>query len=99
VCDNFSAVLSECNGQDDHVHLLAEYPPKVPVAALVNSLTGVPARRLRQRYQVRTHREHLWSPSHLAASCGGAPLSIIGAYAENRRRPRARSYPRPEGRG
>ena len=87
VCDDFGATLAECNGEDDHVHLLIEYPPKVTVSALVNSLKGVSARRLRQRYRVRTHREHLWSPSYFAASCGGAPLSIIRAYVENQRRP------------
>jgi putative transposase len=87
VCEDFGAVLTECSGEDDHVHLLVEYPPKVPVAALVNSLKGVSARRLRQRYQVRTHREHLWSPSYFAASCGGAPLSIIWAYVEAQRHP------------
>ena len=37
--------------------------PHIAVARLVNSLKGVSARRLRQRYRVRTHREHLWSPS------------------------------------
>jgi len=87
VCEDFGATLAECNGEDDHVHLLVEYPPKVPVAALVNSLKGVSARRLRQRYRVRTHREHLWSPSYFAASCGGVPLSIIRAYVENQRTP------------
>lgn len=87
VCEGFGAVLAEYNGEDDHVHLLVEYPPKIPVAALVNSLKGVSARRLRQRYRVRTHREHLWSPSYFAASCGGAPLSIIRAYVENQRTP------------
>jgi putative transposase len=87
VCEDFGATLVECNGEDDHVHLLIEYPPKVPVAGLVNSLKGVSARRLRQRYRVRTHREHLWSPSYFAASCGGAPLSIIRAYVEGQRRP------------
>ena len=69
------------------MHLLVEYPPKVNVSALVNSLKGVSARRLRQRYRVRTHRDHLWSPSYFAASCGGAPLSIIRAYVENQRKP------------
>jgi putative transposase len=87
VCEDFGAVLAECNGEDDHVHLLVEYPPKVPVASLVGSLKGVSARRLRQRYQVRTHREHLWSPSYFAASCGGAPLSIIKQYVEQQRKP------------
>jgi putative transposase len=87
VCEDFGAVLAECNGEDDHVHLLVEYPPKVPVASLVNSLKGVSARRLRQRYKVRTRREHLWSPSYFAVSCGGAPLSIIRAYAGQQRTP------------
>lgn len=87
VCEDFGAVLAECNGEDDHVHLLVEYPPKVPVSALVNSLKGVSARRLRQRYRVRTHREHLWSPSYFAASCGGAPLSIVRQYVEQQRTP------------
>ncbi|MBT2232120.1 transposase, partial [Nonomuraea sp. NEAU-A123] len=28
-----------------------------------------------------------WSPSYFAASCGGAPLSIIKEYIENQKRP------------
>jgi putative transposase len=87
LCEDFGAVLTECNGEDDHVHLLVEYPPKVSVAALVNSLKGVSARLLRQRFQVRTHREHLWSPSYFAASCGGAPLSIIRQHLDQQRTP------------
>jgi len=58
-----------------------------PKSALVNSLKGVSARRLRQRYRVRTHREYLWSPSYFAASCGGVPPSIIQAYVEGQRKP------------
>lgn len=84
VCEDFGAVLAECNGEDDHVHLLIEYPPKVTVSALVNSLKGVSARRLRQRYRVRTHREHLWSPSYFAASCGDTPLPTIKEYIDRR---------------
>jgi putative transposase len=87
VCADFGAALTECNGEDDHVHLLVEYPPQVAVSKLVNSLKGVSSRRLRQNYRVRTHRDHLWSPSYFAASCGGAPLSIIKQYVENQRRP------------
>jgi putative transposase len=82
VCADFGAVLAECNAEHDHVHLLAGYPAMVSVAALVNSLTGVSARRLRQRYRIRTHPEHLWSPSYSAASCGGAPLPVIQQYVE-----------------
>jgi putative transposase len=56
---DFGAELVELDGEDDRVHLFVAYPPQVAVARLVNSLKGVSARRLRQRYRVRTHREHL----------------------------------------
>ena len=91
VCGDFGAELREFNGEDDHVHLLVEYPPKVPVAGLVNSLKGVSARRLRSEFTGRVNRHlmhgHLWSPSYFAASCGGAPPSIIRQYIEQQRRP------------
>lgn len=87
VCADFGAELVAFEGEDDHVHLLVEYPPTVQLSKLVNSLKGVSSRRLRQAFKVRTHRDHLWSPSYFAASCGGAPLSIIRAYVDQQRRP------------
>jgi putative transposase len=91
VCEDFGARLTEFNGEQDHVHLLAEYPPKVAISALVNSLKGVSSRRLRQDFTGRVNRASVhgrfWSPSYLAASCGGAPLSIIRQYVEQHRRP------------
>jgi putative transposase len=85
VCGDFGAELVEMEGEDDHVHLLITYPPTITVARLVNSLKGVSARRLRQRYRVRTHREHLWSPSYFAASAGDAPLEALKAYIRQQR--------------
>jgi REP-associated tyrosine transposase len=76
------------DGGDDHVHLLVAYPPQVAIARLVNSLKGVSARRLRQRYRVRTRREHLWSPSYFAASAPGAPLETLKQYIRQQRTPR-----------
>ena len=37
---DFGAGLPEFNGEDDHAHLLAGYPPKVAVPVPVNSLNG-----------------------------------------------------------
>jgi putative transposase len=34
VCADFEAHLVEMNGEDDHVHLLVEYPPKVAASTL-----------------------------------------------------------------
>jgi putative transposase len=91
VCEDFEAELKEFNGEDDHVHLLVHYPPKVAVSKLVNSLKGVSTRILRRDFTGRVNRAimhgHLWSPSYLAASCGGAPLSIIHQFIEQQRRP------------
>ena len=91
VCGDPGAGLREFNGEDDHVHLLAGYPPKVAVPVLVNSLNGVPARRLRPQFTGRVNPHimhgHFWSPSYFAASCGGAPLSITRQYIEQQRTP------------
>ena len=38
VCVNFESELVEFDGEDDHVHLLVNYPPKVSISNLVNSL-------------------------------------------------------------
>lgn len=89
ICQDFEAVLVDANGEDDYVHLLVEYPPKVALSTLVNSLKGVSSRRLRQQHPdiaTRYYKGVLWSPSYFAASCGGAPLSIIQQYIEDQRK-------------
>ena len=93
VCKDFEAELVECNGEDDHVHLLVNYPPKVQLSKLVNSLKGVSSRRLRtMRPEVKGRYKNgvLWSPSYFAGSCGGAPLDVIKHYVESQRKPRTR---------
>ena len=49
VCNNFEAELVEFDGEDDHVHLLINYPPKVAISTLVNSLKGVSSRMIRKK--------------------------------------------------
>lgn len=90
VATDFGATLVEMNGEDDHVHLLVEYPPKVAVSSLVRSMKGVSSRMLRQERPDIVHhywKEMLWSPSYFAASCGGAPIAIIKQYVEQQQRP------------
>jgi putative transposase len=85
VCTDFEAHLIELDGEDDHVHLLVEYPPKLAVSALVNSLKGVSSRLLRkERPDIRNRywKGVLWSPSYFASSCGGAPIGMVRQYIE-----------------
>ena len=102
VCRDFEAELTECNGEDDHVHLLVHFPPKVALSKLVNSLKGVSSRLLREKRPEISGRYHngvLWSPSYFAASCGGAPLSVVAEYVKSQRETsqgRSRVPPRPE---
>ena len=91
-----------CDGEDNHVHLLIHYPPKVTLSKLVNNLKGVSSRLLREHRPEITRRYHkgaLWSPSYFAASCGGALLSVIAEYVKSQReapKGRSRVPPRPE---
>jgi putative transposase len=89
-CAGMGAQLKEFNGQDDHVHLLVHYPPKLSVSTLVNRLKGVSAHYLRKEFTGQVSRAlmhgHLWSPSYFAASAGGAPLAIIREYIDQQKR-------------
>lgn len=91
VCRDFESQLIEFNGEDDHVHLLVSYPPKVAVSSLVNSLKGVSSRLLRKNHYPSVRSKlwgnSLWSPSYFAGSCGGAPLTIIRQYIEQQQTP------------
>jgi len=91
VCKDFSAELAEFEGEKDHVHLLVNYPPKVSVSKLVNSLKGVSSRLIRKSNYPTIRQalcgENLWSPSYFAGACGGAPLEIIRQYIEQQDSP------------
>ncbi|MGL5030150.1 MAG: IS200/IS605 family transposase [Aeromonas sp.] len=91
ICGDFEAELKEMDGEADHVHLLVNYPPKVAVSALVNSLKGASSRVLRkERPDIAAkfyYKGVLWSPSYFASSCGGAPIEIIRQYIEQQQTP------------
>jgi putative transposase len=90
VCSHARATRVQMDGEDNHVHLLVHYPPKVAVSALVNSLKGVSSRLLRQQrpdIRQRYWKGVLWSPSYFASSCGGAPINIVRQYIQQQKPP------------
>lgn len=91
VCEDFGAELKEMDGEQDHVHLLIIYPPKVAISRLVNSLKGVSSRLIRKERFPSIEKalwgNALWSPSYFAGSCGGAPLETIQAYIQQQSSP------------
>ena len=90
VCQDFDAELMEFDGEDDHIHVLVAYPPKVAISTLVNSLKGASAYRLRRQNFPEVRQKlwgsHFWSPSYCAVSCGGAALETVKAYIQNQRK-------------
>lgn len=92
VCEDFESTLVEFNGESDHVHLLVNYPAKVSVSKLVNSLKGVSSRRLRQKPPEKLklalgYSDSVWSPSYFAGSCGGVSLDVVRKYIDGQQRP------------
>ncbi|MFI6488069.1 IS200/IS605 family transposase [Streptomyces sp. NPDC050564] len=91
VREDFECELVEFNGEDNHVHLLVNFPPKVTVTKLVNSLKGVSSRRLHQEFDNLTQHywraNKLWAGSYFAGTVSGAPLSIVRQYTEQQNRP------------
>jgi putative transposase len=91
VCTQFEAELVEFNGEGDHVHLLINYPPKVSISKLVNSLKGVSSRHIRKaNYPEVTKKlwgSKLWSTSYFAGSCGGANLDVVKKYIDSQNSP------------
>ena len=83
--------LVEMDSEPDHAHLLINYPPKLAISSLVNSLKGVSSRLLRRKrpdIAVRYYyKGALWSPKYFVSSCGGAPISIIHQYIEQQQTP------------
>ena len=91
VCLDFDCALEEFNGENDHIHILITYPPKVALSKLTNSLKGVSSRLIRKKNlpEVRSKLwgKHFWSPSYYAGSCGGITIEQVRKYIENQNTP------------
>ncbi len=92
VANKMGFEIVEFNGESDHIHLLIEYPPRLALSKIVNSLKGVSSRVLRKKYPI-FQKEYwgdnvsLWSRSYFVASVGGAPIEILKEYIENQKAP------------
>lgn len=87
VAQKMNFQVLEFNGEADHVHVLIEYPPKLSVSQIVNSLKGVSSRRYGQAGLPKPQQQSLWSPSYFVSSVGGAPLEILKQYIQNQEKP------------
>ncbi len=49
-CFKWESSVIEFNGEEDHVHLLIDYNPKVQISKLVNNLKTVSSRLIRKEF-------------------------------------------------
>lgn len=91
ICNRLGCELVEFNGENDHIHLLVDYPPKVSISKLVNSLKGVSSREVKKQdfpeVKSKLGENHFWSTSYFAGSCGGVTIDCVRRYIENQNRP------------
>jgi putative transposase len=74
----------------DHVHLLAELPPMVPLSEFVRLLRGRSSRLLRMEFPRLRQPPVVWSRSWFVSTVGGAPLEVVRGYLENQKAVAAR---------
>ncbi|SEQ16869.1 putative transposase [Rosenbergiella nectarea] len=78
--------ILEMDGEEDHVHILVAYPPKLSVSVLVNNLKSISSRRVRilnTNLQKASNSGVLWSRSYFACSAGGATIETLKSYVRS----------------
>ena len=63
------------------------YPSKVCLSELVNSLKGNNSRQSSRPGRLGKSRGVLWTASYFTGSGGGAPLAVLKQYIEQQGRP------------
>ena len=70
----------------DHVHLILENNPKVPITRIVGLLKGYTSRRLRDEFpQLKSRLPSLWTRSQFISSVGCVSLKVVKEYIEDQK--------------
>jgi putative transposase len=84
--------LVEFNGEDDHVHLLIDYKPDIPLSTLIGNLKTVSSRLIRKEFpwlqkKYFYNKPYFWTGAYFVASCGGVTVQQLKNYVENQNTP------------
>jgi len=89
-CVKLECELLEMDGEQDHVHLLVAYPPKLAVSVMVNNLKSTSSRQLRilnTHLTTQSKSGRLWSRAYFACSAGGATIETLKEYVSSQSTP------------
>lgn len=91
-CFKWESNLVEFNGEEDHVHLLIDYNPKVQISKLVNNLKTVSSRLIRKEFPTQVNKFYdkpvFWTGAYFVSSCGSVTLEKLKAYVQSQDTPK-----------
>lgn len=78
--------LRACEVMGDHVHLILENNPKVPIARIVGKIKGFTSRMLREEFpELKSRLPCLWTRSKFISSVGSVTLEVVKQYIDNQK--------------
>ena len=81
---DFRVLTSEI--MEDHVHLILENNPKVPITRIVGLLKGYTSRILRDEFpHLKSRLPSLWTRSKFISSVGSVSLKVVKEYIEDQK--------------
>jgi putative transposase len=89
LCKKWQCELLECNGEEDHLHLVFRYAPQMQLSKFINNLKAVSSRKIREEFESQLREFYwdwdkgFWNESYSIDSCGDAPLSVLIKYVQN----------------
>lgn len=70
----------------DHVHLILENNPKVPIARIVGKIKGLTSRMLREEFpELKSRLPCLWTRSKFISLVGSVTLEVVKQYIDNQK--------------
>lgn len=91
VAKRYDFQILDIDGEDDHIHLVVDYPPKLSLSKLVMVLKANTAKRVREQRFEEVESvikgDHFWSPSYLVTSTGGDSLEEVRRFVQDQRKP------------
>jgi putative transposase len=81
-----NVMVSEMNGEPDHVHFLLKTRPNCDLSKYINALKSASSRVLKKEFPAvrqKLWKEYFWSQSYCLITVGGAPIDVLRKYIEN----------------
>lgn len=89
LCEKWQCELLECNGEEDHLHLVFRYAPQMQLSKFIDNVKSVSSRKVRKEFEAQLREAYwnwdkgFWNETYSIDSCGDAPLSVLIKYVQS----------------